>query len=102
MRFYLISDNTDTLVGMRLAGIEGVVVHTADEVRAAVAQVLRDPGIGILLIAEKLAVMCTDYLTDIKKQYKLPLISEIPDRHGSENSTAALDQYIAESIGVRM
>ena len=27
MRFYLISDNVDTQVGMRLAGIEGVVVH---------------------------------------------------------------------------
>ncbi len=33
MRFYLISDNVDTQVGMRLAGIEGVVVHEADEVR---------------------------------------------------------------------
>lgn len=25
MRFFLISDNTDTLTGLRLAGIEGVV-----------------------------------------------------------------------------
>ena len=33
MRFYLISDNVDTQVGMRLAGIEGVVVHEAEEVR---------------------------------------------------------------------
>ncbi|HEX3027523.1 MAG TPA: ATP synthase subunit F, partial [Clostridia bacterium] len=29
MRFYLISDNVDTQVGLRLAGIEGVVVHKA-------------------------------------------------------------------------
>ena len=35
MRFYLISDNTDTQTGMRLAGIEGVVAHQADEVTAA-------------------------------------------------------------------
>ena len=32
MRFFLISDNTDTQTGMRLAGIEGVVAHTAEEV----------------------------------------------------------------------
>ena len=32
MKFYLISDNTDTLMGMRLAGIEGVVAHEEDEV----------------------------------------------------------------------
>ncbi len=34
MRFYLISDNVDTQMGMRLAGIEGVVVHEVAEVKA--------------------------------------------------------------------
>ena len=29
MKFFLISDNIDTQMGMRLAGIEGVVVHNA-------------------------------------------------------------------------
>ncbi len=28
MKFYLISDNIDTQMGMRLAGIDGVVVHS--------------------------------------------------------------------------
>ena len=28
---YLISDNVDTLTGMRLAGVEGVVVHGRKE-----------------------------------------------------------------------
>ena len=27
MKMYLISDNIDTLTGMRLAGVEGAVVH---------------------------------------------------------------------------
>ena len=27
MKMYLISDNIDTYTGMRLAGVEGVVVH---------------------------------------------------------------------------
>ena len=31
MKMYLISDNVDTLAGMRLAGVEGVVAHTHDE-----------------------------------------------------------------------
>ena len=35
MRFYLISDNIDTMVGMRLAGIEGIVVHEEEEVQKA-------------------------------------------------------------------
>ena len=33
MKFYLISDNVDTLMGMHLAGIDGVVVHEDSEVR---------------------------------------------------------------------
>ena len=34
MKFFLISDNVDTKMGMRFAGIEGVVVHQEDEVRS--------------------------------------------------------------------
>ena len=47
MKFFVISDNIDTQIGMRLTGIEGVVVHEPDEVE----QALRDaqmalPGAG--------------------------------------------------------
>ena len=43
MRFYLISDNVDTQVGMRLAGIDGVVVHEQDEIREALESAMRRP-----------------------------------------------------------
>lgn len=33
MKFHLISDNIDTIVGMRLAGITGVLVHEDEEVK---------------------------------------------------------------------
>ena len=35
MKFYLISDNVDTLMGMHLAGIDGVVVHEEEEVHGS-------------------------------------------------------------------
>ena len=31
MKMYLISDNIDTYTGMRLAGVEGVVIHERNE-----------------------------------------------------------------------
>ena len=34
MRMYLISDNIDTYTGMRLSGVEGVVVHEREELEA--------------------------------------------------------------------
>lgn len=33
MKMYLISDNVDTYTGMRLAGVDGVVVHKRDELK---------------------------------------------------------------------
>ena len=45
MKFFLISDNIDTLMGMRLSGIEGVVVHEKHEVKSALNQALSDSEI---------------------------------------------------------
>ena len=53
MKLYLISDNVDTLTGMRLAGIEGVVVHGSRELKEAVEKACADyinPDLGVLLI----------------------------------------------------
>ena len=33
---YLISDNIDTLTGMRLAGVDGIVVHEREDLRWAI------------------------------------------------------------------
>ena len=43
MRFYLISDNIDTATGLRLAGIEGTVVHEDWEVERALRSAMAAP-----------------------------------------------------------
>ena len=60
MRYFLISNNVDTQTGFRLVGIEGVVVHTAEEVREALDHALSTPDIGVILINEKLVPLCQD------------------------------------------
>ena len=42
MKMYLISDNIDTQTGMRLAGVDGVVVHEREELRQALESALAD------------------------------------------------------------
>ena len=44
MKMYLISDNVDTYTGMRLAGVDGVVVHEREELRKALEDVLKSSG----------------------------------------------------------
>ena len=48
MRFYLISDNIDTQMGMRLSGIEGVVVHTSEEVSNALDKAMEMKDVGVV------------------------------------------------------
>ena len=43
MKMFLISDNIDTYTGMRLAGVEGVVVHERDELKKALEEA-GEPG----------------------------------------------------------
>jgi V/A-type H+-transporting ATPase subunit F len=102
MRFYLISDNIDTYVGMRLAGIEGIVVHQKNEVHDALKSAMDDNNIGIVLITEKLGKLCSDLVYDLKLNRKRPLIVEIPDRHGSGRAKDSITRYVREAIGVKI
>lgn len=102
MRFYLISDNIDTLVGMRLAGIEGDVVHEPEEVEASLSRAISDKEIGILLITERLAALCPDMIDDLKLNQRLPLIVEIPDRHGAGRTKDSITRYVREAIGIKI
>ncbi len=102
MKFFCISDNIDTQMGMRLAGIEGVVVHEADEVHRAVDTALQDKEIGIILVSEKLVKLCYTYIYDLKLNVKQPLIVEIPDRHGNANISENIANYVRDAIGIEL
>ena len=102
MKFYLISDNVDTSVGMRLCGIEGVVVHEAQEVEEALQKAVADEEVGIVLITTKLMKLCPDIIYEMKLHSKRPLIVEIGDRHGSQQISDAITQYVREAIGIKI
>jgi len=102
MKIFLISNNADTQTGMRLAGIDGILVNTPEEVKAAVEDVLKDPGIGILLITEKIAAMQPEYFNSVKISRRTPLIVEIPDRHGSVKREDYIMAYIGDAIGLKL
>jgi V/A-type H+-transporting ATPase subunit F len=102
VRVYLISDNHDSLVGMRLAGIEGVVVHERDDVIKAMDSVSKMEGIAILAVTEKAAELVPDIIRQMREQGDLPLVVEIPDRHGSKRGSDFLTRYVRDAIGVKM
>ncbi len=102
MRCYLISDNVDTLMGMRLAGVEGEVVHTSQEVTAALHNASVDKDIAAIFITEKLSLLCEDTVRHYKETVSMPLLVTIPDRHGSTDVTDSLSRYLRETIGIHI
>lgn len=102
MKFFLISDNIDTQMGLRLAGIEGVVVHERHEMLKILEKALHDEEIAIVLITTKLIELCPDVISEIKLKQKKPLLVEIPDRHGDSKIGETIDRYVSEAIGVKL
>lgn len=98
MKMYLISDNIDTLTGMRLAGVEGAVVHKREELDKALA----DKTIGIILLTEKFGREFPEIIDNVKLERKLPLIVEIPDRHGTGRKPDFITSYVNEAIGLKL
>ena len=66
MKMYLISDNIDTLTGMRLAGVEGAVVHKREELKEELDKALADKTIGIILLTEKFGREFPEIIDNVK------------------------------------
>ncbi len=102
MRFHLISDNIDTIVGMRLAGIKGVLVHEPEEVQTSLRDAMEIEDVAVILMTEKLVKLCPDLVYELKLNRQRPLIVEIPDRHGNGRARDSITKYVRDAIGVKI
>lgn len=102
MKFFLISDNTDTCMGMRMAGIDGVVVHERQEVETALKTACADKEIAVLLITAKLMELCRQTIYDQKLRNSHPLIVEVADRHGDSKVSDSITRYVREAVGIKI
>ena len=99
---YLISDNTDPLTGMRLAGVEGVLAHSREEVKTALEDAFSNKDNGILLLTESLGKKYPDLVMTARAGHKIPLLIEIPDRHGTGRRPDFITAYVNEAIGLKL
>lgn len=102
MKMFLISDNVDTCTGMRLAGVDGIVVHEREELSRALEKVMTDSTIGIVLLTEKFGREFPEIIDEIRLNRKMPLIVEIPDRHGTGHRKDFITSYVNEAIGLKL
>lgn len=102
MKMYLISDNVDTLTGMRLSGVDGAVVHEKEELKKALETAMSDASIGIVLLTEKFGREFPELIDEMKLKRKIPLLVEIPDRHGTGRKKDFITSYVNEAIGLKL
>ena len=102
MKMFLISDNVDTLTGMRLAGVEGCIVHERAKLRKALEDAIANKENGIILLTEKFGREFPDIIDDVRLNRRLPLLIEIPDRHGTGRKPDFITSYVSEAIGIKL
>ncbi|MEI3522434.1 V-type ATP synthase subunit F [Laedolimicola intestinihominis] len=102
MKMYLISDNIDTCTGMRLAGIEGAVVHEKEELKAELNRAMADKDIAVVVLTEKFGQEFPEVIAEARQGRSLPLLIEIPDRHGTTRGENFITSYVNEAIGVKL
>lgn len=102
MKYFLLSDNVDTIAGMSLAGVRGLLVKDPSTLGETLEKVCRDEDVAIVLITEKLVAACQDIVFEYKLKSRRPLIVEMPDRESTSEVGSNIKKYIADVVGIKI
>ena len=102
MRFELISNSRDAIVGMRLAGIVGTLVRTEAEAEKALNEAVKKEDVAIILINEGLENKIPNTVNNFKNNGGKPLVVVIPDGKSEGRETHSITKYINEAIGLKI
>ena len=72
------------------------------ELKEQLEHALADKSIGIILLTEKFGREFPEIIDNVKLERKLPLIVEIPDRHGTGRKPDFITSYVNEAIGLKL
>lgn len=77
MKMYCITDHIDTAIGLKLTGVEAVVVQEKEDIENQLQKVLENETIGILIVTENIYEIAKQQLDEIKQKFKMPLLVRI-------------------------
>lgn len=100
MRTIVIADE-DTVLGFSLAGVQGIIVSTAEETRKAFEQVTQQEDTGIIVMTERVAQHIRETIDKWIVAGGQPLIVEIPDKQGPLEDRRTPHEFVKSAIGVK-
>jgi V/A-type H+/Na+-transporting ATPase subunit F len=101
LKFFVIGDD-DTVLGFRLAGVEGAAVHDAASARKSLAQAIGDKGIGVIVMPERVAGWIRPEVDGHLFKAEFPLIIEVPDIQGPVEGRKSVKDMIRAAVGVQL
>ena len=63
---------------------------------------LHDKSVGIVLLTEKFGQEFPEILDQFRLERQMPLLIEIPDRHGTGRKKDFITSYVTEAIGLKL
>lgn len=102
MKMYLISDNTDSYIGMRLAGIDGVVVDGPKQFAEEFNKAVDNKEVAVVLLTGKAIGFDSELVEKTKMARSVPLIVEIPDKYGRGEGDNSITKYVRDAIGLNI
>ncbi|NOZ21836.1 MAG: Vacuolar H+transporting two-sector ATPase F subunit [Planctomycetes bacterium] len=99
MRYFVIGDE-DTVLGFRLAGVQGRVVDSPGDAGQALDQALDDETIGVIIITERTVEAIRKQVEQAMFEHSSPVIVEIPDRQGPMTGRKTLMEMIRQAVGI--
>ncbi|MGA9756176.1 MAG: V-type ATP synthase subunit F [Desulfobaccales bacterium] len=97
--FFVIAD-ARTLLAFALAGIPGGAADNAAEARQLLAEGRADPGVGLVLITERLSREIRNEVDAIRGEGRPPLVLEIPDLQGPLPGGQSLLERLRALMGI--
>lgn len=101
MRFTVIGDY-ETVLGFRLAGVQGRVAQNRLETLDALAEAITDRGVGIVLLTETLAAEIREEFDARLYGHGFPLLIEIPDGSGPLARRLSIEHLLHRAVGIKL
>jgi V/A-type H+-transporting ATPase subunit F len=92
----------DAVLGFSLAGVDGRIAKTAEEVNSALDDALAASDVGIVLVTEDVAQLIEGRMDHLRLRSTIPLVVEIPGPKGVRPGYPSLSEIVRRAIGVKI
>lgn len=100
MSIFVVGDE-NAILGFSLIGIEGEVVRTTEEARAALEDAVSREGVKIVLITENWAAEMRERVDQLKMEMAEPLVLDVPGSTPAPKGRS-LREFVEEAVGIRL